>query len=93
MKHNRKLIRRIIWAADLPPELDPHSFFVQWIGSDECLIEQHRGILCFTLAEIRFSTEQGVLTVSGEELALEQMTAARAKICGKICSVTLEAKS
>lgn len=74
-------------------DLDPHLFFVQWLGGCECLIEQHRGILCFALHEIRFRTEQGVLSIEGEELVLEQMTDSRAKVCGNIRSVALEAKS
>lgn len=93
MKRNGLFFHRIIKAAELPMDLDPHRFFLQWYGGSQCLIEQHRGILCFTLREIRFLTEQGVLSVCGEDLVLEQMTVSRAKVGGKITSIVLEAKS
>lgn len=93
MKRYAKLFHRVVRAADLPMDLDPHLFFVQWLGGNECMIEQHRGILSFAATQIRFLTEQGILTAEGEDLELEQMTASRAKVCGKIRSVSLEAKS
>ncbi len=78
---------------ELPEELDPHRFFVQWIGNGACLIEQHRGILCFAATEIRFLTEQGVLTVCGDALVMDCLTDVRARVSGSVRSVSLEAKS
>ena len=78
---------------ELPEELDPHRFFVQWIGEGACLIEQHRGILCFEQTLIRFMTEQGVLSVEGDGLMMDCLTNARAKICGCVRSVSLQADS
>ncbi len=93
MKRDRTIIGRIAKAAELPQDLDPHQFFVQWIGAGECLIEQHRGILCFRTSEIRFSTEQGTLSVCGDALILDGLTDTRAKVSGTIQSISLEAKS
>ena len=89
----RKYINTVLKAAELPPETDPHLFFVQWIGSGDCLVEQHRGIICLEQKKICFATEQGILSVSGEMLELEQMTESRAKIRGLIRSVSVEGKS
>lgn len=90
MKENRREKKPLF---ELPQELDSHRFFVQWIGDGACLIEQHRGILCFEPTLIRFATEQGVLTVAGEALTMDALSAARAKVRGAIRSVSLEAKS
>lgn len=56
------------------------------------MIEQHRGILRFEADTIRFATEQGVLSVNGTDLQMEQLTATRARISGAITSVSLEEK-
>ena len=86
-------MRRVLKTAELPQELDASRFFVQWYGSNECLVEQHRGILCFDGALIRFQTDQGVLCVAGEALVLDALTDARAMINGRIHTLSIEEKS
>ena len=86
-------MRQILKAAELPQELDAHRFYVQWYGADECLIEQHRGILCFDAGLIRLATDQGTLCISGESLELEALTDSRAKVTGQIEAVRIEEKS
>ncbi|MBR4906030.1 MAG: YabP/YqfC family sporulation protein [Clostridia bacterium] len=93
MKRKRLILRRVLKAAELPQDLDAHRFFVQWYGSNECLVEQHRGILCFDGHLIRFQTEQGVLNVAGEALVLDALTDSRAMINGQIQTLSIEAKS
>ncbi len=93
MKHERKLFGKLLRTAGLPQDLDPHRFFVQWVGGAECLIEQHRGIVCFGKDRIRFLTEQGTLCVEGEDLELLQLSEARAVVRGPICSVSVGGKS
>ena len=84
---------RVCKAAELPQDLDPHLFFVQWLGDRELLIEQHRGILRLESALIRFQTEQGVLNVSGENLEIVVLTESRSLITGSVTGVSLERKS
>lgn len=93
MSKDRKLFGAFLRRTGLPQDVDPHRFFLQWIGAEECLIEQHRGILCFGKERIRFLTEQGTLSVEGENLALIQLTEARAVVHGPIRSISLEGKS
>ena len=93
MKREHGILTRFLRKTDLPRELDTHRFFVQWFGPDECTVEQHRGILCFERTAIRFSTEQGILTIAGDSLLLEQLTDTGARIRGTIASVSLEGKS
>ncbi len=78
---------------ELPQDLDPHLFFVQWFGGEECLIEQHRGILRFESQRIRFATEQGAIEIEGELLEIERLSESRALVRGGIRSIALEAKS
>lgn len=93
MKREQRLLSRFLRKTDLPPEIDAHRFSVQWFGSDECLIEQHRGILCFDASRIRFSTEQGVLSVEGRDLVLRELTETDARILGSVNCISLEEKS
>lgn len=93
MKKDRKLFGTVLRAAGLPQDVDPHRFFLQWTGGAECRIEQHRGILGFGKDRIRFLTEQGTLSVEGDDLMLVQLTEARAVVRGLIRSVSLEGKS
>lgn len=93
MKRKRITLRHILNAADLPQELDAHRFFVQWYGNDECLVEQHRGILCFDGSSVRLATEQGTLCISGNALELQTLTDSRAKVTGQIESLRIEEKS
>ena len=86
-------MRRVLRTAELPQELDASRFFVQWYGSNECLVEQHRGILCFDDELIRFQTDQGVLNVAGEALVLDALTDSRAMINGQIYTLSIEEKS
>ena len=86
-------MRRVLKTAELPQDLDANRFFVQWYGSTECLVEQHRGILCFDGDLIRFQTDQGVLSVSGNALVLDTLTDSRAMINGQIQTLSIEAKS
>jgi sporulation protein YqfC len=89
----KRFYHRLIDAAELPQDLDPHLFFVQWLGVGEVLIEQHRGILRLEDSAIRFRTEQGVLTVSGESLEMTVLTESRSLISGSVTDVSLEVKS
>ena len=86
-------MRNVLRTAELPQELDASRFFVQWYGSNECLVEQHRGILCFDDELIRFQTDQGVLNVAGEALVLDALTDSRAMINGQIYTLSIEEKS
>lgn len=93
MKRKRTVFRHILKVADLPQELDAHRFYLQWYGIDACLVEQHRGILCFDAKAVRLATDQGVLCISGDSLELEALTDSRAKITGQLEAVRIEAKS
>lgn len=93
MKRERKMLHGFLRVTGLGQDLDPHRFYLQWYGTDECVIERHLGILCFEDTRVRLKTEQGVLTVAGENLSLFELTATRAKVTGRIESLIVEGKS
>lgn len=93
MRKKRNLLHRVLRRADLPQDIDPHLLAIRWIAGAELLIEQHRGILRFQSDMIRFSSEQGVLVVTGNGLLMERLTEWTALITGEIRSVSFEDKS
>lgn len=93
MNKDRKLFKRVLRGFGLPQDLDPHRFFAQWLGGAECLIEQHRGLIGFDRDRIRFETEQGILSVEGESLVMNQLSETRVLVSGGIRSISLERKS
>jgi sporulation protein YqfC len=93
MKKKQKIIGRILGGFELPQDLDPHRFCLQWIGGEQLLVEQHRGILCFEIGRIRLSTEQGTLQIEGDALTMERLSESRALVSGDIACVSLERKS
>ena len=93
MKRERKMLHGFLRFTGLGQDLDPHRFYLQWYGTDECVIERHLGILCFDGTCVRLRTEQGTLTVTGENLSLFELTASEAKVTGRIGSLSVEGKS
>ena len=93
MNKKRKHLHRLLRAAELPQDLDPHLLAVRWIGGTDLLIEQHRGILRFEAEEIRFQSEQGILTVRGTGLRMDCLTESSALLFGTIRTLSFEEKS
>ena len=93
MSKKRKHLHRLLRAAELPQDLDPHLISVRWIGGTDLLIEQHRGILRFDAEKIRFLSEQGTLCVRGSAMQMECLTASSALIFGTIQTLSFEEKS
>ena len=93
MRTKRKHLHRLLRAAELPQDLDPHLLAVRWIGGTDLLIEQHRGILRFDAEEIRFASEQGTLSVQGTTLQMDCLTESSALIFGTIRTLSFEEKS
>ena len=86
MKRNKRFRRTLQKAFDLPDDLDPSLIQIHWIG-DTVLIEQHRGILGFEPGSIRLLSEQGELTVTGENLRIMELSETRAFIQGAITGI------
>ncbi len=93
MKKKHKIMHRVLRALELPQDLDPHLIAIRWIGGEDLLIEQHRGILRYDSETVRFLCEQGIVAVSGSGLTLDRLTETRALIRGDIRSVCFEDKS
>lgn len=60
---------------------------VELTGLNRVLIENHMGVLAYSLEEIQVKVEYGRLVVSGEKLRLLQLNAEQLVIFGRIESI------
>ena len=93
MKKKRQVLHRILRAAELPQDIDPHLLSIHWCGRSELMIEQHRGILKFSDEAIRLCSEQGILMILGKELLMDRLTETSAHISGNIQTLSFEDKT
>lgn len=86
---SRKLIDSLkrYWA--LNNETIPGASIVEMVGDFRVLIENHRGIISYSIQQIQIKTDLGVLSVSGEELSLAYMSDKQLVINGCVRGVTL----
>lgn len=83
--------RRINWKSiDFPEELDPQIPKITILGRGDLLLENHIGVLEYTLEQARLMTGQGMLRVTGEQLQLCELGQDRVYIRGKIDGCTFE---
>lgn len=80
----KKLMNKLVSALSLPPEIDLHLPKLCMYGRDELLLENHRGVLCYTDTEARFLTEHGIVTVYGRRMELFEFSRERASLRGQI---------
>lgn len=83
--------RRLVTALELPKDVTLGLPVVNMMGGEEIFVDNHKGILEYSVAHIRIATSVGVLRVCGEELLLRQMTHENIAIAGKIEKVLWEA--
>jgi len=62
---------------------------IELVGQHRVLIENHHGILCYSLSEIHIKVSYGCISVNGSDLHLIQMSKEQLVISGKIDSVQL----
>ena len=79
-----KLLHKMVSALKLPPEVDLKLPKLTMYGRGEILLENHRGVLCYTDEELRFLTEYGIVTIRGADLELLEFSMERASIRGRI---------
>ena len=62
---------------------------VELAGQNRVLIENHLGVLAYSLEEIQIKVSYGCISVTGSDLRLMQMHKEQLVICGKIDSLHL----
>ncbi len=87
-----RLKRKIIEALDIPMEtmLDVPRLTI--LGTERVLVENHKGIYEYFPNFARLQTGSGMLRVVGENLSIEELSAERLLVSGKIVSVEYENK-
>lgn len=83
-RKGNKYRKRIREALQFPDELDPNIPKISVHGREEMLLENHAGVIQYTLQTARLMTGQGILFVTGEELQLCELGRDRIYIRGKI---------
>ena len=75
---------------ELPREVASSDIKITLNGFDEILIENYKNILEYQDILIKVNTFEGVITIYGFNLKLEQMTDEDIKVIGKIDSIEFE---
>jgi len=84
-KKDKKQIKRKLSAAfELPREIVLNLPVINMLGNEEVGIENYKGIVEYTAAQVRVLTSCGVIKIIGQELILKQVTAETIVIAGKI---------
>lgn len=80
----KKLLHWLANSLSLPPEIDLSLPKLTMYGRGELLLENHRGVLCYTDTEARFLTEDGMVVVRGRDMELFEFSVERACLRGRI---------
>lgn len=80
---------KMIHTLELPRDLFLGVPIFTMNGDGELLIENHKGILKYSLTEIQVSAKTFPIQIIGENLSIEYYTADTLKICGKINQINL----
>ena len=80
----KRLLRRAIESLRLPPEIDLSIPKLVMNGNGELIVENHKGVLAYTMEEARFLTEEGVVCVRGTDMELYEFSPERASLRGRI---------
>ena len=62
---------------------------VELVGQNRLLIENHQGVLSYSISKIQIKVNYGCVTVAGENLQLMEMSRVKLVICGRIDSLEL----
>lgn len=88
MKKNK--ISKINKILEMPKEIYTDTPKITITGFDEMIIENYKGILEYEEFFVRISTYQGIISINGYNLNLENMTNDDIRITGKIESFDFE---
>ena len=86
-KHSKHIFARASERLDLPGNILTDMSRMEIIGSGTLLLEQHKGILSYSLEEINVSISDGIVRIKGSELNLRSMDAQALLITGQIGTV------
>lgn len=83
-KNNGSRFRRFLRAMDLPEEVDPHVPKLTMLGGSDLMVENHTGILQYNDELVRLMTHEGIIRITGKNLALTEFGSERVYLRGRI---------
>ena len=86
----KKKYNRFDKILELPQEVCSNIPKISITGFNEMIIENFKGILEYEEFLVRINTHIGIISISGYQLSLENMTDDDIKVKGKIESLELE---
>ena len=89
MKGYKMIAEQAIFQADLPGESLPNQPILELIGEQRVLLENHNGVISYDESEIKVRVRYGIVSVSGSELRLANMTRQQLIIRGRIDGIAI----
>lgn len=90
MRFSQKIKNRFNEITDISEELTMGLSKIVILGSQECLIENYKGIIQYENEKIRLKTISGIVMVEGEHLHINEIAEGEMLVKGKITNVVLE---
>lgn len=82
-----KIKEKISDALELPKDITLDIPKVIILGTDSVSVENHKGIISYNDNQIKINTGCGILTISGERLAIKSIIQEEIIITGKIDNI------
>lgn len=86
---NKHLLEKVAKAVELSGEPIPGKPLVEIVGQRAVLIENHCGVISYSLERVTVKTKGGCICVIGSGLVLNRMTKEQLRICGTIRTIEL----
>ena len=90
MKDRSLYFSKLSEWTQLPGELPPGKTLVEIFGNKRVLIEQHRGLLCYSNSNILVKSGDGSICIEGENLKISCMSSYQLVICGIIHNISVK---
>ncbi len=90
MRFSKKLKSRFNEISDISEELTMGLAKIVILGSQECLIENYKGIIEYENEKIKLKTSSGIVTIEGNNLHINEIGEGEILIKGSINSLFIE---
>ena len=85
-----RFLEKLARRTDLPADIVAGAIKVALTGTEQVLVENHRGILAYTDGLVEVNGKGVLLRIRGEKLLLRAMDSEMLLVTGKIFGVDLE---
>lgn len=88
-ENSKRLEKMLARYFELPRDLVLNLPRITIIGNEQLVVENHRGIIEYTLQQVRISTSLGEVRIEGENLTLRNIFPEEIAVEGKIREIHL----